>query len=90
MGNGKGVAFSCMATIETKIFHVQALHYSFLSNLISCHLEQQSENSVIKQATAMEEVLLFRVWQRLKPNFSTFVQCILLFLSNLMSCRLEE
>ena len=51
-----------MATIEPKIFHVQALHSSFLSNLMSCHLEQQSENSVIKQATAMEEALLFRVW----------------------------
>ena len=66
-----------MATIETKIFHVQALHYSFLSNLISCHLEQQSENSVIKQATAMEEVLLFRVWQRLKPKFSTLLFSLL-------------
>ena len=69
-----------MATIETKIFHVQALHYSFLSNLISCHLEQQSENSVIKHATAMTEVLLFRAWQRLKPNFSTFEHCNILFL----------
>ena len=90
MGNDKGIALSCMVTIETKIFHVQALHYSFLSNLVSCHLEQQSENNVIKQATAMAEVLVFRVWQRLKANFSTFVYCILLFLSNLISCHLEQ
>ena len=71
-----------MATIETKIFHVQALHSSFLSNLISCHLEQQSENSVIKQTTTMTEVLLFRAWQRLKPKFSTFLYSLL---NNLIS-----